>query len=98
VPFQTPTAYAAVLAHIAARLRNDYKVTEVIARLRTMDVPRAGRFRAWARLTYRFAIDTALRETDVTYYCRLVNGQIRVEMVEMDCEVLPDQPISGQAA
>jgi hypothetical protein len=98
VPFQTASAYAAVLAHIADRLRNDYKVTEVIARLRTMDVPRGGRFRAWARLTYRFAIDTAPRETNVTYYCRLVNGQIRVEMVEMDCEVLPDHPISGQAA
>jgi hypothetical protein len=98
VAFPTAADYAAVLAHIATRLREDYKVIEVIARLRTIDVPRAGRFRAWARLTYRFSIDTAPRETNVTYYCRLVDGQIKVEMVEMDCEVLPDHPVSGQAA
>lgn len=98
VRFQTAADYAAVLTHIAVRLRDDYRVTEIFARLRTMDIPRAGRFRAWARLTYRFAIDTEPRETDVTYYCCLLDGQIKVEMVEMDCEILPDQPISGHAA
>jgi hypothetical protein len=98
VPFQSAAEYAAMLAHISRRLRNDYKVVDIIARLRTMDLPRAGRFRAWARLSYRFAIDTAPRETDVTYYCRLQDGQIMVEMVEMDCEVLPGQPATGQAA
>jgi hypothetical protein len=34
----------------------------------------------------------------MTYYCRLVDGNIKVEMIEMNCEVLPDQPIRGQAA
>jgi hypothetical protein len=98
VPFQSAGDYAQMLAHISVRLREDYKVVDITARLRTMDLPRAGRFRAWARLSYRFAIDTAPRETDVTYYCRVQDGQIRVEMVEMDCEVLPDQPVTGEVA
>jgi hypothetical protein len=98
VPFRSASDYAATLSHMATTLRQDYKVTAITARLRTMDVPQAGRFRAWARLTYAFAINTAPRETNVTYYCSVLQGQIRVEMVEMDCEVLPQQPITGQAA
>jgi hypothetical protein len=98
VPVQSATEYAAMLAHIAARLRDDYKVTGITARLRTMDLPRGGRFRAWAKLSYRFAVDTAPRETNVTYFCRLQDGEIKVEMVEMDCEVLPGQPITGEVA
>jgi hypothetical protein len=98
VIFPSPEDYAATLRYIATRLRDDYKVTEVIPRLRTMDTPRAGRFRAWARLTYRFAIDTPPRETNVTYFCRVVQGAIQVEMVEMDCEVMPARPVEGEAA
>jgi hypothetical protein len=43
-------------------------------------------------------VATPPRSTDVTYYCRLVDGQIKVEMIEMECDILPDQPIRGQAA
>jgi hypothetical protein len=98
MPFQSAAEYAAMLSHISLRLREDYKVIDITARLRTMDLPRAGRFRAWARLSYIFAVDTAPRRTDVTYYCRLQDGEIRVEMVEMDCEVLPGQPVTGEVA
>ena len=98
VPFQTAADYAATLQHMSARLRNDYNVTGITVRLRTMDLPRAGRFRAWATLSYHFAVDTPAHDTHVTYYCRLVGGQIMVDMLEMDCEILPDQPIRGRAA
>jgi hypothetical protein len=98
MPFHAPTDYAATLKHMSARMRDDYKVTDIIVRLRTMDVPQGGRFRAWATMSYVFAVDTPPRSTNVTYYCRLVDGQIKVEMVEMDCEILPDQPIRGKAA
>jgi hypothetical protein len=98
VPFLTADAYATALRHMSAQMRDDFKVTDIIVQLRTMEVPRQGRFRAWARLSYVFAVDTPPRSTDVTYYCRLADGQIRVEMLEMDCDILPDQPIRGQVA
>jgi hypothetical protein len=98
VPFHTAKDYAATLKHMSQRMREDFKVTDIVVRLRTMDLPRHGRFRAWATMSYVFAVDMPPRTTQLTYYCRAANGQIKVEMVEMDCDGLPDQPIRGQAA
>jgi hypothetical protein len=98
LPFHAATDYAATLKHMSQRMRDDFKVTQIFVRLRTMDVPREGRFRAWATMSYVCGEDTPLQQTNMTYYCRLVDGNIKVEMIEMNCEVLPDQPIRGQAA
>ncbi len=98
VPFLSANDYAATLKSMSAQMRDDLKVTDIIVRLRMTDVPHDGRFRAWATLSYVFAVDTPPRFTDVTYYCRVTNGQIKVEMIEMECDILPDQPIRGQAA
>lgn len=98
LPYQSASEYAATLKHISTLMRDTYNVIGITLRLRAMDLPQDGRFRAWATMTYIFAIKTAPRSTNVTYYCRLVDTQIKVEMVEMDCDALPDQPIRGQAA
>lgn len=98
LPFHYAPDYAATMAQLATHMRDDHKVTDIEVRLRAVELPNGGRFRAWATLTYRFAIATPPRDTQVVYYCRLVDAQIKIEMIEMDCEALPEQPIRGEAA
>lgn len=96
--FQSATEYAETLRYMSARMRQEFNVTAITVRLRMIDVPSGGRFRAWATISHHFAANQPPRQTQVTYFCRLVADDILVEMVEMDCELLPDQPIRGQAA
>lgn len=98
LPFQTPQDYAATLAHVGTLMRDSHKVTAITSRLRSIEVPRSGRFRAFARMTCHFGNGCAPQTTDVTYFCRLTGSEIKVEMVEMDCALLPDQPIRGRVA
>lgn len=98
LPFQSAADYAATMADLAMRMRDDHKVIKINVRLRTVEVPQDGRFRAWAILTYQYAVTTAPHDTQVVYYCRVADGQIKIEMIEMNCEALPQQPIRGKAA
>ncbi len=98
LPFQTPQDYAAALAHLCNQLRGPLHVTSIVARLRSMELPLRGRFRAFVRLTYHFATGSPSHETNAVYFCRLAGDEIRVEMVEMECALLPGQPLRGRAA
>ncbi|WP_431300991.1 hypothetical protein [Tabrizicola sp. BL-A-41-H6] len=97
VPFQTSADYAATLRKVSGRLR-DRKVTAISARLRATDAPSAGRFRAFARLTCRFGDGTPPSQTDLIYFCRMVDNAIRVEMIEMDCSLMHAEQTPRQPA
>ncbi|MDP3264824.1 MAG: hypothetical protein U1E06_12830 [Tabrizicola sp.] len=97
VPFRTPADYAATLAQVSGRLRHR-EVTAITARLRAADAPSRGRFRAFVRLTFRFGNGTPPSETDLICFCRMVDSAIQVEMIELDCSLMPAAPTSRQPA
>lgn len=97
VPFETPADYAATLAQLSGRLRKR-EMTAISARLRATDAPSRGRFRAFVRLTCRFGDGTPPSQTDLIYFCRMVDSAIQVEMIEMDCALMHAEPPPRQPA
>ncbi len=54
------------------------------------DIPRKGRYRIWADWTYSKDGNPAVATSQAIYYCRDVDGQVQIEMVQYTAAVMGD--------